>query len=294
LGRFVSNATYSGEYLDLSSGNYYLRARYYNPAIGRFLTEDSMRSTSRTMQSGQNIVDPLSLNLYAYCWNNPIRYIDPTGNHPAVGILEQIAYSPAGQQIIQQLQIWADQAGVAIETFILNNPSLVQQLVDLAGTVGPAVYDYFASGQVGRDLTSAKDWIVDKASGAYNSVKNWFGGGSSSPGGPDWNSINKAIKEIENITAKYGNLKCTDTANDIKNYLTKNSLNGVKIELKDPFERGIWSNTYNGVVSQNGYHVGTYFNGLVYDNIHKTGIPLEQWYKDFSGIGQFIIRRNPF
>ena len=32
---------YCGEYFDLSSGLYYLRARYYNPATGRFLTEDT-------------------------------------------------------------------------------------------------------------------------------------------------------------------------------------------------------------------------------------------------------------
>ena len=62
---------YCGEYFDLSSGTYYLRNRYYNPSNGRFLTEDSYRG---------NPSDPLSLNLYTYGHNNPIRYIDPSGN----------------------------------------------------------------------------------------------------------------------------------------------------------------------------------------------------------------------
>jgi len=62
---------YCGKYLDLSSGFYYLRSRDYDPATKRFLTEDSYSGKA---------VEPLSLNLYAYCANNPINRIDPSGN----------------------------------------------------------------------------------------------------------------------------------------------------------------------------------------------------------------------
>jgi len=55
---------YCGEYFDLSSGTYYLRARYYSPAIGRFLTEDPIRA---------------GLNWYTYANNNPVLFIDPSG-----------------------------------------------------------------------------------------------------------------------------------------------------------------------------------------------------------------------
>ena len=44
---------------------------YYNPSIGRFISEDSYW--------GKN-TDPLSLNLYTYCYNNPVRYQDPDGH----------------------------------------------------------------------------------------------------------------------------------------------------------------------------------------------------------------------
>ena len=64
---------YCGEYLDAETDTYYLRARNYNPATGRFLTEDTY---------GGNPSDPLSLNLYTYCWNNPIRLVDPSGHDP--------------------------------------------------------------------------------------------------------------------------------------------------------------------------------------------------------------------
>ena len=62
---------YCGEYYDSESGTIYLRARYYDPAIGRFISRDSV--------TGEN-TDPLSLNLYTYCHNNPIIGIDPSGH----------------------------------------------------------------------------------------------------------------------------------------------------------------------------------------------------------------------
>ena len=61
---------YCGEYYDAETGTIYLRARYYDPRIGRFNRRDSFMGR-RT--------DPLSLNRYVYCKNNPIRYTDPSG-----------------------------------------------------------------------------------------------------------------------------------------------------------------------------------------------------------------------
>lgn len=63
---------YSGEYFDKETGTIYLRSRYYNPCVGRFITEDSYLG---------DITDPLSLNLYTYCYNNPLRFFDPTGHY---------------------------------------------------------------------------------------------------------------------------------------------------------------------------------------------------------------------
>jgi len=58
---------------DASSGLSYARARYFDSSIGRFISQDTYE--------GQ-LDNPLSLNLYTYVENNPLRYVDPTGNAP--------------------------------------------------------------------------------------------------------------------------------------------------------------------------------------------------------------------
>lgn len=62
---------YAGYIQDKRTKNYYLNARYYNPAIQRFISEDTERG---------NKEDPLSLNLYTYTHNNPLIYKDPDGH----------------------------------------------------------------------------------------------------------------------------------------------------------------------------------------------------------------------
>ena len=62
---------YTGQKEVVSIGLYYYGARYYDPSIGRFITEDTYPG---------ELANPQSQNLYLYVVNNPIRYIDPTGN----------------------------------------------------------------------------------------------------------------------------------------------------------------------------------------------------------------------
>lgn len=58
---------YNGEMLDPVTQQYYLRARFYNPVIGRFTQEDTYYGDG--------------LKLYQYCQANPVGYVDPSGHN---------------------------------------------------------------------------------------------------------------------------------------------------------------------------------------------------------------------
>ena len=63
---------YRGYYYDSDIELYYLQSRYYDPETGRFINADDV-----------SYLDPETihgLNLYAYCLNNPVMYIDETGH----------------------------------------------------------------------------------------------------------------------------------------------------------------------------------------------------------------------
>jgi RHS repeat-associated protein len=71
-GTDATSFTYTSEQTD-PTGLQYLRARYYDPGTGRFLTKDPFAGYLDL---------PQSQNPYAYALNNPIRYTDPSGNCP--------------------------------------------------------------------------------------------------------------------------------------------------------------------------------------------------------------------
>jgi RHS repeat-associated protein len=75
-GPTPNNYLYSGERFDSNLSLYHLRARYFNPATGRFET---------TAPYAGSILNPGTLHKYAYARNNPVNRIDPTGR---VDILE--------------------------------------------------------------------------------------------------------------------------------------------------------------------------------------------------------------
>ena len=68
---------YNGRYgvVTDSNGLYYMRARYYNTDIKRFINQDVVEG---------NITNSPSLNRYAYCQGNPVSLLDPFGLSPQI------------------------------------------------------------------------------------------------------------------------------------------------------------------------------------------------------------------
>ena len=67
----VNPFRYRGYYYDTETGWYYLNARYYDPNVGRFLSPDTILGANGGLQG---------YNLFAYCNNNPVMFVDPSGN----------------------------------------------------------------------------------------------------------------------------------------------------------------------------------------------------------------------
>ena len=69
-GSTPNNYLYTGEQYDPNVGFYYLRARYYNPSLGRFHTMDTHPGIE---------YEPLTLHKYLYAGASPTLFVDPSG-----------------------------------------------------------------------------------------------------------------------------------------------------------------------------------------------------------------------
>jgi RHS repeat-associated protein len=116
-----------GERFDGNLGFYHLRARFMNPAAGRFITMDTFEGSNS---------DPLTLHKYLYARANPVRNVDPSGRASLVeeeiviadaGILDSM--SALGQAALRHLLTNRLTTGVLGSlTWIFRNPETVREL----------------------------------------------------------------------------------------------------------------------------------------------------------------------
>ena len=72
---FFNPYTYRSYFYDSDTEMYFLKSRYYNPELCRFINADGIVNANQ---------DILGNNLYAYCSNNPVKFCDPSGQSIAL------------------------------------------------------------------------------------------------------------------------------------------------------------------------------------------------------------------
>ena len=137
---------YRGYYYDSETGYYYLQSRYYDPEIGRFINADASHILQLAKdQSG-------GMNLFAYCFNDPINSVDPTG---------YIAATAA-------TLILAILAAYTVVSFIVASPSFQNSWNNFCRTIGNGLS--WIGGQLSKVASSVRKWSVSQLKAVRSSL----------------------------------------------------------------------------------------------------------------------------
>ena len=189
---------YRGYYYDNETGFYYLQTRYYDPEICRFINADDYELVATLAEV------PGQLNLYAYCNNNPIMYVDHEGNFilstlligAIVGFGVQFVSSAISQRVYDGEVNWTS--------------ALIDGVFGAAaGMVGATGLGAIASGLINSGLSLANGFIITGIENGWEfSIPEIIGiVGSSALAGitsgiAKYGAIDK-IKEVNSFTEKY-------------------------------------------------------------------------------------------
>ena len=122
----------------------------YDPTIARFLQEDSYTG---------NVKDPLSLNLYTYCHNNPVIYDDPTGHweHIVIGAIVGAAIGVACTALSDKPnKTWKDYVGAAVSGAITGGAAAATGGASLAVQVLVGGATAFAGSVIEQKIVNGK------------------------------------------------------------------------------------------------------------------------------------------
>jgi RHS repeat-associated protein len=189
---------FTGEFTD-PSGMVYLRARYYMPTDGRFLTRDTWDG---------NMNSPLSFNRWMYVEGNPINYTDPSG---LCGLPGEPPCPPPGQR--------ENGAGALPDWWVTQTQLYVEGL------------GYFDSGHLERGWVSARFFVEEVEA----TLKRGGGVFNKPATSSRWN---RQKQKLEVIYSVYYSIS-VQAARDYKDhYLDRDQIFGMAYGMYIDFERG--------------------------------------------------------
>ena len=142
-GTTPNNYLYRGEQYDPDLGLYYLRARYYNPLTGRFLSRDPGPGDDDSDESdeadftdpdGNDLADPATLHKYLYTGGDPVNSYDPDGRSAAINVA-----------LLTQLTALTAATGVAVYNYNLHRDETQAALQELGAEIS-CRFDELATG----------------------------------------------------------------------------------------------------------------------------------------------------
>ncbi len=189
----------------------YLRARYYDPAIGRFLSRDPLPGA---------MWDPGSQNAYAYAGNNPVTRADPTGMCFIIGCILIIAAAAllggVASEVAQAMSGREINPVVTAIAAVAAGASAGIGLAATAATGGILLTDTLinagAGAALGVDANAAINAVngnpLDQdglEAGAFGAAFNGVGSAVGGKLGSSWKRGLFRPNEIEGISAGIGN-----------------------------------------------------------------------------------------
>ena len=198
---------FKGYYYDDETRMYYLKSRYYQPEICRFISAD----TIEVLDCQGDLNDK---NLYAYCDNNPVMRVDTGGQiwitlgimaaGGGIGMVIGAASSAITQYMFNGEINWKSVGVAAVGGFV--SGAVAASPLGLTGQIGvgaaAGAVSYVADCKVNGSALKVDELAVSAAAGAFSG---WIGGS----GANQYKALSNTIKTASKTTARFTRLIST-------------------------------------------------------------------------------------
>jgi RHS repeat-associated protein len=158
IGASANKFTYTGHELDEETGLIYAKARFFDPDVGRFLSQDPLLGKSN---------EPPSLHRYTYAWNRPTFWSDPTGYTPEdlagqEGSDAKPSFGESAIETLDNLVTWLEEKGEEWDEGTVTEeettPGWKDRILEEAGRA----WDWLVGERAEQGAAEAEAWLKKK------------------------------------------------------------------------------------------------------------------------------------